>query len=1439
MKKILGLDLGTNSIGWALVNLETATQRGEVIKAGSRIIPMSQDIINDFGRGNKVSKTADRTHYRSARRLFERRKLRRERLIKIFRELNWLETDFSVLNDKVAYDSNNDFLFIDSYNEMLDDFRKERGSDINVPHDWTIYYLRKKALSYKIGRRELVWIIMQFNKKRGYYELRSEEEESKGTAENKEFVSEKVVNVVDTEEKRKGNKIFEITLENGVSGQIQSKTYPDWEGSKMDFIATTRTLKDGSQTCSLSVPDPEDWTLRKKRTEKRIDHRKETVGEYIYSLLLKDPYIKIRGKEVHTIERAYYKEELKRIIEAQKAYHSELNSGEFYQACIELIYPNNEAHRRMLLKRNDFTWLFVNDVIFYQRPLKSKKSLIAGCKYETASFLREEREMTVELKCAARTNPWFQEYRLWSFIHNIRIIKREEYDDDGLLRQDVDKTNSFLDEDAKEKLFDELNNRKEVNPSTILRLLKLSPDLYRMNYSDETKIKGNETRALFISGFKKSGCLEKGMQFIQNRSNEYRLWHVIYSLDTQSELVSALGNPSFGFPVEAIETFSLLPKFKKDYGSLSEKALKKIVPLMRCGRYWRVDEIDSGTEVRINRMIDGEMDEAIPDKVRERFIEYRSIDKFRALREYESAYVVYGRHSESKERLVFEKPEDIRLLTQHSLRNPVVEQVTNETLMLVKDIWEEYGRPDAIHIEMARDLKLPAEKRKAVSRKMADNERANLRARTMLAEMKKEIPSINPFSIGQTDLFRIYEEGALNNSQDVDEEIKSILSSSSPKPSELIRYKLWLDQRYLSPYTGSPISLSDLFSTRCEIEHIIPRARYFDNSFNNKIICEAEVNREKGKMTAYEFICERGGLVVKLSDGRKVTVLEKDNYEHLMARLYRKGSPKYKNLMSYDIPESFIERQLNDTRYISKTIRTLLSPVVRKENEEADIPAGIVTMPGQVTATLKRDWGLDHVWKEIVSPRFLRLNEVTESTDYYEKTDDGRSFILKRHSGLKRIDHRHHALDALVVACTTRSHIAYLNTLSNEKANYSLRTKLLRNGKGSKFKEPWQGFVRDAAEALSVAMVTYKSTNRVLTRGNNYTWKWITENGVKRKVHVRQDNADLWAVRQPLHKETVNGRIVLRRYREQSLSNAIKNPTIIADSDTRRHIKSLYKQYNGDLKRIRKHLALNPITQQGKVVERVKVITYETFSAARKPIDKTFTTKIIEEKVADSRIRSILLNHLSKHDNNPEVAFSPEGLEAMNATLRIPVRRVRVFESMGKKFSLGSTANKASKYVEAAKGTNMLFVIYEDCEGSRIIDDNSSLPLMEVIEKKKLRLPPADHIEGYRWFTLSPGSVVYMPEPDENTENIDWSGFTSEQMSKLYRCVSFSGSICYFLPLTLADVIEMKKEYGSQNKTERDNYGQMIKRHCIKLEVTRLGDFYPAIYDSDKWAAKV
>lgn len=105
MKNILGLDLGTNSIGWALVKTDDNGIYQQDIKLGSRIIPMGQDVLDNFNGGKPIeSAAATRTRYRGMRRLNERRSLRRERLLRVLHILGFLPPHY---DNAIGWDRNN------------------------------------------------------------------------------------------------------------------------------------------------------------------------------------------------------------------------------------------------------------------------------------------------------------------------------------------------------------------------------------------------------------------------------------------------------------------------------------------------------------------------------------------------------------------------------------------------------------------------------------------------------------------------------------------------------------------------------------------------------------------------------------------------------------------------------------------------------------------------------------------------------------------------------------------------------------------------------------------------------------------------------------------------------------------------------------------------------------------------------------------------------------------------------------------------------------------------------------------------------------------------------------------------------------------------------------------------------------------------------------
>ena len=329
MSTVLGLDLGTNSIGWALIEQNFKQKKGKILGMGSRIIPMSQDIKDEFGKGNSISQTAERTGFRGTRHLRERSLLRRERLHRILNILGFLPSHFSAQIDfqkrlgqfydntepKLAY-NNKDFIFNLAFEEMLEDFKIHQPELIKdgkkVPYDWTIFYLRKKALTQKITGEELAWILLSFNQKRGYYQLRGEDEDEN---KNKEvaFHSLKIVDVIaDEVPNKKGETWYSLVLENGWVYRRSSKiSLLDWKDKTRDFIVTTdlnndgsvKTDKDGAEKRSFRAPGAEDWGLVKTKTQHEIDASNKTVGTYIYDALLKNPNQKILSCPSHAADR--------------------------------------------------------------------------------------------------------------------------------------------------------------------------------------------------------------------------------------------------------------------------------------------------------------------------------------------------------------------------------------------------------------------------------------------------------------------------------------------------------------------------------------------------------------------------------------------------------------------------------------------------------------------------------------------------------------------------------------------------------------------------------------------------------------------------------------------------------------------------------------------------------------------------------------------------------------------------------------------------------------------------------------------------------------------------------------------------------------------------------------------------------------------------------
>lgn len=1506
MKKVLGLDIGTNSIGWAFIETNAyehpETLNGRIIQLGSRIIPMDADAMNKFETGNPESKATGRRQARGVRRLNQRYKLRRTRLIEALKILRWLPKGFPTDFKKLKKHNINNYLpfSVELKKEAVEFFgiggmKTSKGEGYEISEDWIIYFLKTKALHTQITLPELARILYHYNQRRGFKSSRKDakiEDEEQEKKQQEEWVDvvkiKSIIQIGEGEGKFTGSKKFEVecqTPDLEFKTNIYRKEKPDWLDKSIEFRITKKSLKDGSTIYSIYNIDPNAWESRKKALAKDVDKEGLHISEYFLNKLKTEENYPVKQR---IIDRERYQKEFKQIWETQsKYYQKEFTDKNKIAEIADTFYTHNKDKNKEL-KSKDLFHIFFNDIIYYQRGLKSQKGLLANCQYETKSYKTKNGEIKIAgVKIISRSAPCFQEFRIWQTINNLKIIQKEEIID-GKLQIDVDKTKEYLTTENKEKLFELFDNAAEISNDSILKFFGFTKNKIengekafgsRLNYTDEL-FKGNETKTLFRKVFKKHDFVEHGEKYLANKELFNHLWHIVYSLPEEKEIVNALSNKKyFDFPDDVIKHISKLPEFKSQYASLSSKAINKLLPLMRTGKYWNENDIDKNTIQRIDKIINGEFDEKISEKTRDEIKKrnLNTIQDFNGFQTHLAAYTVYGRHSERANEGKYNSVDDLKikeLIPYNSLRNPVVEKVIRETLNLVKDIWknENLGRPDYIHIELGREMRNNNEDRRKIAEANTKNRIEKERIVNLIKELKYQPFSEN--SLSDIEKFRVWKEsGGKKGEEDFDMLFKKN-NAEFVKDADIEKYRHWAEQNYRSPYSGKAIPLSELFTERYQVDHIIPRAKFYDDSFANKVVVEAEFNDKKDNRLAMQFIDEFQGKEIHLSNGEKRTVLSLDEYKKFVDEVFT-SKKKKRYLKLYEMPEDFVERQMNDTKYISRTVAQFLRPVaIGDENsDDKKIDEGVIYTSGNITSKLKQEWGLNKLWKEILKPRFERLENILgKQLILPSETRDGDFYFAKDY---KRIDHRHHALDALVVACTSRSHIKYLNSLnslSNNKrdiAKYNQwqqwkyllnKKKQLENKENgmTEFGTPWEKFYLDAKDAIESIVVSHKPTSKLISKAINKYYKWdeIEPGKWKKKIHLQEEPKDedkYWvAVRQSLFGQPY-GKIHLAEYKKGLDIKAVVKAQIqflkrenkewntedwrIAKSDIRKEMDKLIKHYNYEEKAILKYLSQNPLKdKEGINIEKIDLLQFKKYASKKVNIDDSFTKDKIEKMpyshLGKNWLTNLLKLHLSEYNNEPKLAFKGEALEMLYKKAPHTINKVTRKET-------GNKIENNNKLLDGDKGVNQYFII----EIKKSIDKRTGEEktvrkyytpnFLDCIERLAKGLPVHDEDPNSQYIVLSPGDLVYVPKEEENLLNVDWNNKGSVA-DRIYIMKSSQDYQAHFLPAEVSSLIQpydskiQKGEFESMNKSEKTkDRSQFIKENLIKLSVDRLGNVRP------------
>ena len=296
------------------------------------------------------------------------------------------------------------------------------------------------------------------------------------------------------------------------------------------------------------------------------------------------------------------------------------------------------------------------------------------------------------------------------------------------------------------------------------------------------------------------------------------------------------------------------------------------------------------------------------------------------------------------------------------------------------------------------------------------------------------------------------------------------------------KYQLWqelaespIDRQCV--FCGKMIAQTQLFSPEIEIEHLLPFSKTLDDAMSNKTVCCRQCNRDKGNRSPYEAFGES-------PDSDWTAILERANKFPKNKRWRFKPDA----MEQFDAQGGFLARQINDTRYISRYTKKYLSSVVDQKN--------IWVVTGQVTALLRGHWGLNSVLRGDNTPEDQRDKKL-------------------------RDDHRHHAIDAVVIAMISRSLVQHVSTEAERSENRYLE-KLFIDRKGI---DPWDNFRSDVIEQMEKLIVSHRPRYKNQGALHKATAYGIDEdqNAAVRRVMVENiDEKNINSIKDELIREKLN-----------------------------------------------------------------------------------------------------------------------------------------------------------------------------------------------------------------------------------------------------------------------------------------------------------------------------
>ena len=704
----------------------------------------------------------------------------------------------------------------------------------------------------------------------------------------------------------------------------------------------------------------------------------------------------------------------------------------------------------------------IEKAIFDQRPLKSQKGQVGKCVFEKN-----------KTKCPS-SHPMYEEFRMLSFINNIKIQTPNDSALRPLSAEERELIMPLFFRKSK-KQFDFEDIAKKLAPKKQYGFYKKSSDAempYLFNYPMDTSVSGCPVTAalkdIFGDNWIDSLCETYTLAEGKSRLNVVNdIWHALFFYTDETKLAE-FGKNRLQLNDEEARKFCEI-SLPGDYASLSLKAICKILPYLRRGLIYshavflgNLCEVMPQYEWDIEEMRNAAIDHVIHEMnqidskdartfevcIKEYLKEQYHVSEEKLKKLYHPSMMeVYPRVQRTNNHGVYQ----LGSPRIDSVRNPMAMRSMFRLRKLVNRLLEE-GKIDSdteIHIEFARELN-DANKRNAIALFTKDNQKKNDEARKKIIDI-------------------------MGKDYDV-------------KDDDILKYILWEEQGHICLYTGRQIAISDFVGTsqKFDIEHTIPRSVGGDSTRMNLTLCDSRFNRDVKKTKLPAELPNHDEIMARINDWREkyesldgqirklkgkskgaTTKKQKDDIiskRHLLElqRDYWRG--KYLRFTMESVPDGFSRRQGTDISVISKYARLYLKSLFKH----------VYTVKGIATSDFRKIWGIQKVY-----------------------------------SKKERVNHVHHCIDAIVIACIGLDEYNKLGAYYHDEENHEWYGMAKAN-----FKKPWSTFVEDIEKVQDEILVYHYTPDNMPKQGR----RRILIDG--KKVLSKGD-----AARGSLHNDTYYGAI--------------------------------------------------------------------------------------------------------------------------------------------------------------------------------------------------------------------------------------------------------------------------------------------------------------------------